>query len=176
MDQNNTITMFHAGRFTTEVAPPWLIAIRELRAKGMDWNDASLAVLKYTTGHVTIGESIFPLGEMRAYPAPGGGRYVELSEREGTFAEIWMSEATDWLPFNSAYIEPFLLTRATLHQADRTERLGNTLIAFARHGVGKHVDRETGESHIDYREDRERQKREQAEQRVLMAVHTNQNA
>ena len=88
MDQNNTITMFHAGRFTTEVAPPWLIAIRERRSKGMDWNDATLAVLKYTTGHVTIGESIFPLGELRAYPTPGGGRYVELSEREGTFAEF----------------------------------------------------------------------------------------
>ena len=176
MDPNNTITMFHAGRFTMEAAPSWLVAIREQRCKGMDWDKATLSVLGYTTGHVTIGESMFPIGEMRAYPTPGGGRYVELGEGEITFAETWVAEATDWLPFNSAYIEPFLLTRATLHQADRTERLGNALIAFARHGEGKHVDRETGESRIDNGEDWERQKREQAEQRALVAEHTNQNA
>ena len=50
------------------------------------------------------------------------------------------------------------------------------MIDPAGYDAGKHVDRETGESHIDYREDRERQKREQAEQRALMAAHTNQNA
>ena len=176
MDQNNTITMFHAGRFTMEVAPSWLIAIRELRAKPVDWNQAALKILGYTISHVIIGHDAWPVGEMHAYPTPNGGHYVELGEGEGKFAEIWIPEAADWLPFNSAHIEPFLLTRATIHQADRTERLGNALIAFARHGAGKHVDRETGESHIDYREDRERQKREQAEQRALMAEHTNQNA
>lgn len=176
MDQDNTITMFHAGRLSTEAAPPWLIAIRERRSKAMDWNKAARAVLGYTTAHVTIGHDAFPIGEMRAYPTPDGGRYVELGEGEGTFAEIWVAEATDWLPFNSAYIEPFLLTRATLYQADRTERLGNALIAYARHGEGRHVDRDTGESHIDHREDWERRKREQAEQRVLMAAHASKNA
>lgn len=176
MDDDTTITMFHAGRFSTEAAPPWLIDIRERRRKGSDWNKATLAVLGYTMGHVTIGHSFLPLGEMRAYPTPGGGRYVELGEGEITFAEIWVAEATDWLPFNSAYIEPFLLTRATLYQGDRTERLGNALIAFARHGEGKHMDRETGESQIDYREDREREKRDWAQQRALIAAHTSQNA
>ena len=176
MDQDNTITMFHAGRFTTEAAPSWLIAIRERRSKPVDWDQAARAVLRYSISQVTIGHEDFPSGAMRAYPTPGGGRYVELSEREGTFAEIWVAEATDWLPFNSAYIEPFLLTRATIHQADRTERLGNALIAFGRHGEGQHIDRDNGESRIDHREDWERQKREQAEQRALMAAHTNQNA
>ena len=176
MDQNNTITMFHAGRFSTEAAPPWLVEIRERRRKGTDWNDATLAVLKYTLGHVTLGHCDWPTGAMRAYPTPGGGRYVELSEGEIIFAEIWVPDATDWLPFNSAYIEPFLLTRATLYQADRTERLGNALIAFARHGEGKHMDRETGESHIDYREDREREKRDRAQQRALLAAYVSQNA
>jgi hypothetical protein len=101
---------------------------------------------------------------------------VELGEGETSFAEIWVAEAADWLPFNSAYIEPFLLTRATLHQADRTERLGNALIAYARHGDGRHVDRDTGESRIDHREDWERQKRERAEQHALIAAHASQNA
>jgi hypothetical protein len=142
----------------------------------MDWNKATLAVLGYTAAHVTIGDDMFPLGEMRAYPTPGGGRYVELGEGETSFAEIWVAEATDWLPFNSAYTEPFLLTRATLHQADRTERLGNAIIAYARHGDGRHVDRDTGESRIDHREDWERQKRERAEQRALMAAYASQNA
>ena len=176
MDQDNTITMFHAGRFTTEAAPPWLISIRERRSKGMDWNKATLAVLGYTTAHVTIGDDMFPIGEMRAYPTPGGGRYVELGEGETSFAEIWVAEATDWLPFNSSHIEPFLLTRATLPPADRIDRLGNARIAFARHGEGRHVDRETGESRIDHREDWERQKREQAEQRALMATAASQNS
>jgi len=176
MDSDNTIMMFHAGRFSTEAAPPWLVAIRERRCKGMDWNKATLAVLGYTAAHVTIGDDMFPLGEMRAYPTPGGGRYVELGEGETSFAQIWVAEATDWLPFNSAYVEPFLLTRATLYQADRTERLGNALIAFGRHGEGRHIDRDTGDSQIDHREDWEREKRQRAQQRALIAAHTSQNA
>lgn len=162
MDQDSTITMFHAGRFSTEAAPPWLRAIREGRSKGMDWNKAIFAILGCTTAHVTIGHDAFPLGEMRAYQTPSGGQYVELGEGESCVAEIWVAEPTDWLPFNSAYIEPFLLTRATLYQADRTERLGNALIAFARHGEGRHIDRLTGESRIDEREDEERRKRSAA--------------
>jgi hypothetical protein len=176
MDDDTTITMFHAGRFSKEAAPPWLLAIREGRCKGMDWNKATFAVLGCTTAHVTIGHEVFPIGEMRAYPTPGGGQYVELGEGETSFAEIWVAEAADWLPFNSAYIEPFLLTRATLHQADRTERLGNALIAYARHGDGRHADRDTGESRIDHREDWEREKRERAGQRTLIAAHGSQNA
>lgn len=170
MHNDNTITVFRAGSFTTEAAPPWLAAIRERRSKPVDWNQAARTVLGYTTSHVTIGHDAWPIGDMRAYPTPGGGHYVELGEGESIFAEIWVAEATDWLPFNSAYIEPFLLTRASLYQADRTERLGSALIAFARHGEGKHIDRETGESRIDHREDWERQKREQVAQRAIIAT------
>ncbi len=65
-----------------------------------------------------------------------------------------------------------MLTRATLHQADKIDRLGNALIAFARHGDGKHIDRDTGESRIDQREDWERRKREQAAERASVASNT----
>jgi hypothetical protein len=84
---------------------------------------------------------------------------VQLSDGEAMFAEVWVPDPADWLPFSTTYIEPFMLTRATLHQSDKIDRLTTALIAFARHGEGRHIDRLTGESRIDQREDEDRSKR-----------------
>lgn len=46
-----------------------------------------------------------------------------------------------------------------LHMQDR---IANTLTAWARHGKGTHVDRETGLSRIDLDNDRNRRRAEQA--------------
>ena len=43
-------------------------------------------------------------------------------------------------------------------------RIANTLIAWARHGEGSHVDRETGLSQIDLDNDRNRRRAEQVRQ------------
>lgn len=159
---DDRITVFRAGSFTTEPHPPWRREISRVAEERRDWNGSVHAVLDYTSAHVVIGEEYWPFGELRAHRTPEGGQYVELNEGEDTFAEVWVPDPADWLVFNARYVEPFLLTRATLYQADRINRLGNALIAFVRHGEGKHIERETGESRIDQREDWQRRKREQA--------------
>ncbi len=164
---DDRITVYRAGSFTTEPRPPWLREIHRLAEERRDWNASVYAVLEYATSILIIGDEYWPFGELRAHRTPEGGQYVELNEGEGTFAEVWVPDPADWLVFNARYVEPFLQTRATLYQADRTNRMGNALIAFARHGEGKHIDRDTGESRIDHREDWERRKREQATQRAL---------
>lgn len=158
MFDDTTVTAYREGTFTIEVAPPWLMAIRERRAKGTDWHAAIRQVLPCIVSHVLVGDEYWPHGEMRAHATPDGGCYVEIGEGEGIFAEIWVARAAEWLPFSTTYIEPFMLTRATVHQADKIDRLGNALIAFARHGEGRHIDRLTGESRIDQREDEESRK------------------
>jgi hypothetical protein len=165
------ITVYRAGSFATEPHPPWRREIRRIAEERRDWNASVRAVLDETSAHVIIGDEYWPFGELRAHRTPEGGQYVELNEGESTFAEVWVPDPADWLVFNACYVEPFLLTRATLYQADRLDRLGNALIAFARHGEGKHIERETGESRIDQREDWEHRKRERREQRVVAAPH-----
>ena len=88
---------------------------------------------------------------------------------EFTHGEIWIPDPADWLPFNASYVDPFLLTRATIRQNECLDRLANALIAFARHGEGMHINRMTGESRIDEREDLERRKRHEARMRAATA-------
>lgn len=167
---DDRIVVYRAGAFTTEPHPPWLIEIHRLADERRDWDAAVRAVLPRVTARLVIGYDAFPLGELRADRTPGGGQYVQLSDGEASFSEVWVPDPADWLTFNTHYIEPFMLTRATLHQADKIDRLGNALFSFARHGEGKHIDRDTGESHIDYREDWERRKRGQDAQRAASTI------
>jgi hypothetical protein len=172
MEMQEQIVTWRAGRFANEPRPPWLLAIREAADTAGDWDAAVTKVLGRDYLRLVIGNSHWPTGELRVHYPPDGGRYVELTEGEYTFAEVWVPDPADWLPFNAAYIEPYLLTRATLHNAERVERLANAIIAFARHGEGRHVERETGESLIDRREDAERYRRETTARRAAATTTT----
>ena len=170
MEMQDQIVTWRAGAFANEPRPPWLLAIRELADAAGDWDAAIVKVLGRDHLRLVIGNSHWPTGELRVHYPPDGGRYIELLEGEHTFAEVWIPDAADWLPFNAAYVEPYLLTRATLHDAERVDRLANAIIAFVRHGEGRHVERETGESIIDQREDEERYRRERAARRAASAT------
>jgi hypothetical protein len=155
---DDRIVVYRAGVFTSEPYPPWLIEIQRVADERRDWNAAVRGVLPHVTAHLVIGFDAYPLGELHADGTPDGGQYVQLSDGEAMFAEVWVPDPADWLPFSTTYIEPFMLTRATLHQSDKIDRLTTALIAFARHGEGRHIDRLTGESRIDQREDEDRSK------------------
>ena len=172
MEMQEQIVTWRAGQFANEPHPPWLQAIREAADTAGDWDAAIAKVLGRDHHRLVIGNSHWPTGELRVHYPPDGGRYVELLEGEHTFAEVWIPDPADWLAFNAAYIEPYLLTRATLHNAERVERLANAIIAFARHGEGRHVERETGESLIDRREDAERYHRNSAARRAASTPTT----
>lgn len=159
---HETILTYRAGEFVEEPRPAWLREIYRSASGSRDWNACVRVVLSVVTAQVIIGDEYWPHGELRAYRTPEGGQYVEMSAGDGVFAEVWVPHPADWLTFNARYVEPFLRTRAALYQADGINRLGNALIAFARHGEGKHVDRDTGESSIDHHADRLRSKGWQA--------------
>lgn len=49
------------------------------------------------------------------------------------------------------------------------DKFANAFIAWARHGEGDHVDRETGQSRIDLARDRERYRAEKAREAAARA-------
>jgi hypothetical protein len=51
------------------------------------------------------------------------------------------------------------------------EKLANAFIAWARHGVGSHINRETGHSRIDLDNDRDRRRAQQARAAMAQVAH-----
>ena len=67
--------------------------------------------------------------------------------------EVSVPHDADWLPFLSTYLVPVASAMLQADTAYLLQRIGNTLIAWGRHGQGEHIDRFSGESHIDERRD-----------------------
>lgn len=172
METQERIVTWRAGRFANELRPAWMEAIHAATDAAGDWDAAITKILGRDHLRLVIGNSHWPTGELRVHYPPDGGRFIELLEGEHTFAEVWVPDPADWLAFNAAYIEPYLLTRATLHNTERVDRLADAIIAFARHGEGRHVDQETGESLVDRREEEERYRRESAARRAASTSTT----
>jgi hypothetical protein len=169
MDQDNTITVYRAGTFTAEPQPPWMKSVRAATNKMEDWDKALERVLGERVAHTAVEGSAWAEAEVAVRRTPGGGYFIDIMAAEFTHAEIWIPDPCDWLPFNASYVDPFLLARATIRQNECLDRLTNALIAFARHGEGMHINRMTGESRIDEREDLERRKRHEARMRATTA-------
>ncbi len=160
MDQ--TIIAYRGGTFSKESAPRWLVEILSAAAESTDWDKALHAILGRPVSFASIEEHGWIDGRVMAWKTPDGGFYVEMWGGEYCHAEIWLPDATDWLPFNSTHVEPFLRTRAAMRHLDALDRLTNAFIAFARHGAGEHVDRDSGKSRIDLAADRRRYAQEQS--------------
>ena len=124
---DSSITTYRAGSFTSEAHPPWWQAADRIADECRNWDAALHQVLGDTIARLVIGDDEWLFGELRVYRTPDGGRYVELFEGEDSFAEVWIPDPADWLAFNASFVEPFLLTRATLYQAGRINRLGDAL-------------------------------------------------
>jgi hypothetical protein len=155
-----TITVFRSGAFTTEPRPGWMAAVHDAAKTHGDWDKALRHVLGLSHTHVRVGDDIWVDAEVSAYCTPGGGYLIDMMAGDTGHAEVWLPDPADWLPFHTAHVEPFLQARAAIRQNDRIDRLANVLIAWARHGDGKHIDRLTGESRIDQREDWKRHQRD----------------
>ena len=93
--------------------------------------------------------------EVNQWRTPGGGMYVEFIDVFRVIAAVWIPEPADWIPFYTGHIAPFLHSHGQLAMNEQLERIGNCLIAFARHGAGHHVNRDYGCSQIDLDCDRE---------------------
>jgi hypothetical protein len=149
-----TITVYQAGAFITVPAPKWLCKAHELGARsGIGWATALEAATGSSASTTTIGEH--GSAEVLDLPLPGGGHYVELLDPLQMVAPVWVPDPADWLPFYSAHVTPFLQAHANIEIAEQLSRVGNCLIAYARHGEGLHVNRTCGQSQHDLDRDRE---------------------
>jgi hypothetical protein len=158
-----TITVFRSGAFTTEPAPDWLGRLNALAEETRNWDAAADEVLGDSDLVAEVQDHLSVAVQVNEWRTPEDGRYVEFSDVLRVIAQVWIPDPADWIPFYTGHIVPFLRAHAEMAIAGQLDRIGNCLIAFARHGEGQHVNRDCGRSQIDLRRDREIMRRAQSE-------------
>jgi len=155
------LRIYNAGRFHEVDLPDWYHeACRISEEEHIDWHRAFERVLdcEYTLlteeGRVSAGL------EIRFWPSEANGILVLIETPLGLVEQVVIPDPTDWLPFLATYLAPLMAGSAQFSTALMLARIGNALIAHARHGDGSHVDRETGESRIDLDNDAKRRRAE----------------
>jgi hypothetical protein len=95
------------------------------------------------------------------------GYFVLIETPLALIEQVVILNSEDWLPFLSQFLAPIMTTSSNRNLFALHEKLANAFIAWARHGAGSHINRETGHSRIDLDNDRDRRRAQQA--RVAMA-------
>lgn len=160
--------LYDAGRFHDTELPDWYhAAMRLSEAERVDWHRALERVLdcEYT---LLTEEGLISAGlEIRFWPSEMQGIFVLIETPLAVVEQIVILNPTDWLPFLSRYLAPLMAASNQSAMIALHGKIGNAFIAWARHGEGSHVDRETGLSRIDLDNDRDRRRAQQA--RAAMA-------
>jgi hypothetical protein len=151
----DTITVFREGAFAVEPAPEWLQRLNARARELNDWDAAAAEVLGPCDNVAEIQDHLAVAVQVNEWATPGDGRYVEFSDVCRVIAAVWIPGPADWIPFYTRHIVPFLSAHAEMATAGQLDRIGNCLIAFARHGEGQHVNRDCGRSQHDVNHDRE---------------------
>jgi hypothetical protein len=160
--------VFDAGRFHDMDLPDWYHEAKRLsQTEHMDWHCALERVLDCEYTLLTEEDLVSAGLEIRFWPSEMNGILVLIEEPLGLVEQVVILNPTDWLPFLSRYLAPLIATSMQSAVLQMQGRIANTLIAWARHGKGNHVDRETGLSKTDLDNDRDRRRAEQA--RLAMA-------
>ena len=157
---DETVTTYRAGAFTMELAPEWMLEAREKATNnGRSWDDALTSALDSEPSITKAEPDALSSVEVIEWMTPGGGRYVEFWDTFRAVADAWIPDPADWLTFYSAHLLPFLRTHAEIAITSHLERIGNCLIAYGRHGDGRHIDIHSGRSQIDINQRRDLIKR-----------------
>lgn len=136
--------------------------MRLSEAERVDWHRALERVLdcEYT---LLTEEGLISAGlEIRFWPSEMQGIFVLIETPLAVVEQIVILNPTDWLPFLSRYLAPLMAASNQSAMIALHGKIGNAFIAWARHGEGSHVDRETGLSRIDLDNDRDRRRAQQA--------------
>ena len=155
------LRIYNAGRFHEVDLPDWYHeACRISEEEHIDWHRAFERVLdcEYT---LLTEEGLISAGlEVRFWPSDSHGILVLIETPLGLVEQVAIPNPTDWLPFLSNHLAPLIASSAQFGTATMLARIGNALIARARHGNGSHVDRETGQIRIDIDNDVKRRRAE----------------
>lgn len=155
---SETMRVYDTGRFYDVELPDWYREARRIaRDEGIDWRFALERTLRCDRTWLTSEEAPGDGLEIVIWQSPMQGVFVLMEASDNIVEQVVVLNPTDWLPFLSTYLAP-LLAAATQRAALAVQKkIANAFIAWARHGEGDHVDRETGPSRTDLARDRERQ-------------------
>jgi hypothetical protein len=156
MTRETNVIVYSNGTFSEQPAPDWYREAEDLGNGGLDWHKALWRVLGSDCAQYAgpLGESGI---EIFVWRSIRHGAYVETGDCLQPWDAVWVPSAIDWWPFQTQYLLPLVASASNLAIADRLNRIGNVLTAYARHGGGDHIGRDDGESRIDMRRDQQRQ-------------------
>lgn len=152
-----TIRVYVAGQFQDTELPRWYDEACALsERKGLDWHRAFEHVLECEYRPLTE-EGLCSAGlEIRVWQSEKVGAFVIIETPLALVEQILVPAANDWLPFLATYLAPLMTSSAHYAMHETQTKFCNAFIAWARHGEGSHVGRETGLSRIDLDNDRDR--------------------
>ena len=155
----DTLRVYEAGRFRDMPLPDWYREANLLcEQQQLDRERALERVLDCELMTLTGAATMGCLVEVHAWPSPLHGFLVHFETPVFLVEQVLIPNATDWLPFMTQHITPLIAAAAQGAAAEGQDRLANAFIAWARHGEGCHVGRETGHSRIDLAEEARRRR------------------
>lgn len=162
-----TLRVLADGMFHDVPAPDWYSEAHRLCQEDLDWHRALDRVLDCDGIPLTEEGMDGVWLEILFWPSPQVGIFVSIETPLGFIEQVLVPKRADWLPFLTTYLAPLIATSTQSVVAELHRKMANAIIAYARHGEGRHVDRETGLSRIDL--DQERARRVAARARQEMA-------
>lgn len=148
-----------AGRFHDTELPDWYQeAQRVSETERIDFHRALERVLDCEYTLLTEDGMMGGVIEIRFWPSEEQGIFVLIETPLAFIEQIVVPNPADWLPFLSRYLAPLIAASNQSTMIAVQGKIGNAFIAWARHGEGSHVDRETGISRIDLDNDRDRRR------------------
>ena len=154
------LRLYDAGHFHDVDLPDWYHEANRLCEEDrLDWHRALERVLECEYTDLTHEGAWI---QVRFWPSQTQGYFVLFETALGLVEQVLILNPIDWLPFLTRHITPLIAASAHSVMVDLHSKIANALIAYARHGEGNHVDRETGLSRIDRDNDRNRRLAAQA--------------
>ena len=151
----DTLRVYDAGHLYDVELPDWYHeADRLSNEEGLSGHQAFTRVLG--CGGVPLTDDGCEGGwiEVRFWPSVGVGMFVLIDTEADIVEQVLVPNPTDWLPFLTQHITPLIAAAAQAASSYHQRKLTRAFIAWARHGEGKHIERETGLSEFDLDEDR----------------------
>lgn len=177
----DTIMTYRYDVFAEVAQPDWFIQAREMMTiHDMDLHAALSDVLNCCRRAEGIqGDGDLDAAVVHWVVPDNGGHFVEFCTQYDIVARVWIPRRIDWLPFRAKHVMPFLEAHAALAMANHIKLrncpnssdmcppcTGNGVppwARYARHGDGRHIERDTGFCRIHLNADRrEAQERRQA--------------
>lgn len=156
-----TLRVYEHGHLHDMPLTNWYeAACRLSEDDGFDWRNAFDRVLCCDGIGLTDDRVAGAWIEVRFWSSEVCGIFVLIETPLAAVEQIVIPAARDWLPFLTQYLVPLMSVAAQTPLAEQQSRIGNALIAQARHGSGEHIDAASGASKIDIKRDAEARRRQ----------------